>query len=215
LYDSDGKFLVVCGEVKLPSASVEELAVSTERESQIGRYLAQTKAVLITNVRGYALVTVRSDWKGSGPVPPEARRIEHVVELAPSVAELKQRRPIPSQALIAFAELIETAATRYAPIAEHESLARIMARQARHAKADLPPKFTHAVQGLLDDFVKALGVTFIGPDGEEFLRSSLIQTAFYSLFAGWALWWQGPRKKPFRWEDLGDYLKIPFLGRLF
>lgn len=31
---------------------------------------------------------------------------------------------------------------------------------------------------------------------------SLIQTAFYGLFAGWALWWQGDRKKPFKWEDL-------------
>jgi hypothetical protein len=215
LYDSDGKFLVVCGEVKLPAASLEDLAVSTERKNQIGRYLAQTRAVLITNVRAFALVTVKPDWKGSGPVPPEARRIEHVVELAASVTDLKQRRAISPEALLAFAELIETAATRYAPIAEPESLARIMARQARHAKADLPPKFTHAVQGLLDDFGKALGVNFVGPDGEEFFRSSLIQTAFYGLFAGWALWWQGPRKKAFRWEDLGDYLKIPFLGSLF
>jgi hypothetical protein len=90
-----------------------------------------------------------------------------------------------------------------------------MARQARRAKADLPEKFTYAVQGLLDDFGKALGVTFVGPEGEEFFRSSLIQTALYGLFAGWALWWQGTRTKPFKWEDLADYLKIPFLASLF
>ena len=58
-------------------------------------------------------------------------------------------------------------------------------------------------------------MTFVGPEGEEFFRSSLIQTAFYGLFAGWALWWQGDRKKPFKWEDLADYLKIPFLASLF
>ena len=111
--------------------------------------------------------------------------------------------------------LVETAVTRYAPIAEPESLARILARQAKHAKADLPAKFTRAVQGLLDDFSDALGVTFEGPEGEEFLRSSLIQTAFYGLFAGWALWWQGEGDRPFRWEDLAEYLKIPFLAGLF
>jgi len=215
LYDADGEFLVVCGEVKLPTTELDQLAISTENKDQIGRYLAATRAVVISNVRAFALVTVSRKWKSDGPVPPEARRIEQVVELWPSVSALKQRKPIDNVALEAFAELIETAVTRFAPIAEPESLARIMARQARRAKADLPEKFTNAVQGLLDDFGKALGVTFVGPEGEEFFRSSLIQTAFYGLFAGWALWWQGDRSKPFRWEDLADYLKIPFLASLF
>jgi hypothetical protein len=215
LYDSDGKFLVVCGEVKLPSAELDQLAMSTENKDQIGRYLASTRAVLISNVRAFALVTVSPKWKGDGPVPPEARRIEQLAELWPSVSALKAGQSVDSAALERFADLIETAVTRFAPIAEPESLARILARQARRAKADLPEKFTHAVQGLLDDFGKALGVNFVGPEGEEFFRSSLIQTAFYGLFAGWALWWQGDRNKPFAWEDLSQYLKIPFLGSLF
>lgn len=215
LYDADGEFLVVCGEVKLPLVELNELAISTENKDQIGRYLAATRAVLICNIRAFGLVTINPKWKGEGPVPPEARRIEQVVELWPSAAALKQQRPIEPPALIAFAELIETAVTRYAPIAEPQSLARILARQARRAKQALPDKFTNAVQGLLDDFGKALGVTFVGPEGEEFCRSSLIQTAFYGLFAGWALWCQGDRRKPFAWEDLADYLKIPFLGSLF
>jgi hypothetical protein len=215
LYDADGEFLVVCGEVKLPDADLQKLALSTANQDQIGRYLATTRAALISNVRSFALVTVNPAWKGSGRVPPDSRRIEHVVELWPSVAALKQPGPLDPARLDAFVELIETAATRFAPIADPQSLARIMARQARRAKADLPDKFTHAVQGLLDDFGKALGVTFVGPEGEEFLRSSLIQTAFYGLFAGWALWSQGKRTKEFEWEDLADYLKIPFLGSLF
>jgi Type ISP C-terminal specificity domain/N-6 DNA Methylase len=215
LYDSGGKFLVVCGEVKLPSREIREIALSTDGKDQIGRYLAATRAVLLCNVRGFALLTVKADWNGSGPVPPEARRIEHTVELWPSVGALKGTKAIAPESLEEFVELVETAVTRYAPIAEPESLARILARQARNAKADLPEKFTNAVQGLLDDFGKALGVTFVGQEGEEFFRSSLIQTAFYGLFAGWALWWQGARAKAFRWEDLSDYLKIPFLGSLF
>jgi len=215
LYDSGGKFLVVCGEVKLPGGDIEDLGFSTERKDQIGRYLAATRAVVLCNVRAFALLTAKPDWKDDGPVPSEARRIEQIVELWPSLTALKQKKEISTESLEAFAELVETAVTRYAPIAEPESLARILARQARHAKSDLPEKFTHAVQGLLDDFGKALGVTFVGHEGEEFFRSSLIQTAFYGLFAGWALWWQGNRTKAFRWEDLAEYLKIPFLGSLF
>ena len=215
LYDARGAFLVLCGEVKLPDTKLEELAMSTDRNDQIGRYLGSTQAVLLSNVWAYGLLTVKPGWDGSGPVPPKARRMEQVVDLWPSIAALEQKKPIDATTLAAFAELVETAVTRYAPIAEPELLARIIARQARRAKADLPTKFTHAVQGLLDDFSKALGVTFEGPEGEEFLRSSLIQTAFYGLFAGWALWWQSDRKRPFRWEDLADYLKIPFLGGLF
>ena len=215
LYDARGAFLVICGEVKPPETELSDLAVSVDRNDQIGRYLAATRAVLICNVRAFGLLTVKADWDGDGPVPPEARSVEAVVELWSSLATLKQRKPTDGASLSALAELVETAVTRYAPIAEPESLARILAHQARRAKADLPATFTHAVQGLLDDFSKALGVTFEGPEGEEFLRSSLIQTAFYGLFAGWALWWQGGRKRPFRWEDLADYLKIPFLGSLF
>lgn len=215
LYDADGEFLVVCGEVKLPTIELDQLAHSTDNNDQIGRYLAATRAVLICNVRAFGLVTVGPNWNGTGPVPPQFRRIEHVVELWPSLSALKQKKPIETAALSALAELIETAVTRFAPIAEPESLARILARQAKRAKADLPEKFTHAVQGLLDDFGRALGVTFVGSEGEEFFRSSLIQTAFYGLFAGWALWSQSDRKKAFAWEDLAEYLKIPFLGSLF
>jgi hypothetical protein len=215
LYDSGGQFLVLCGEVKLPAIELEQLARSVENKDQIGRYLAATRVVLISNVRAFGLVTVSPKWEGDGPVPPEARRMEQVVELWHSVSALKSGKAVEPAALESFAELIETAVTRFAPIAEPESLARILARQARRAKADLPDKFTHAVQGLLDDFGKALGVTFVGPEGEEFFRSSLIQTAFYGLFAGWALWAQGERSTPFAWEHLAEYLKIPFLGSLF
>ena len=43
----------------------------------------------------------------------------------------------------------------------------------------------------------------------------MIQTVFYGLFAGWTLWVRAQAKKKFHWQDLGDYLKIPFLGELF
>ena len=75
LYDAGGQFLVVCGEVKLPDTELEELAMSTDRNDQIGRYLASTRAVLLSNVRAFGLLTVKPDWDGSGPVPPRRRGV--------------------------------------------------------------------------------------------------------------------------------------------
>lgn len=216
LYDGDGEYLVVAAEVKLPSAEVKDIAFSEERNDQIGRYLVKTGVVLIANVRGFGLLTVRQGAaRDGGRIRPADRVLEHVIELWPSISAMEQRRAISREAIEELYLLVETAVTRYAPIAEPESLAKILARQARRAKAQLPGEFTQAVRGLADDFGKALGVTFEGEEGEEFFRSSLIQTVFYGLFAGWTLWLRSKSKNPFRWEDLAEHLQIPFLAELY
>jgi type ISP restriction-modification system protein/N-6 DNA methylase len=216
LYDGNGDFIVVCGEVKLPSVEIADLANSTERNDQIGRYLAQTGVVLLTNVRAFGLLTVkRGASRTATRISPADRVLELVVELWPSSSALQKGKAIPDTAIEELFLLLETAVTRYAPIAEPESLAKILARQAKRAKAQLPAQFTQAVRGLADDFGKALGVSFEGEDGEEFFRSSLIQTVFYGLFAGWTLWLKSKARSPFRWENLSEHLKIPFLAELY
>ena len=215
LYDGAGDFIVVAGEVKLPDADLLDLARSTARNDQVGRYLSVTRAVIVSNVRGFALVTAQPGWARRGPVPPDARRIELAVEFWPSAMSLRRADAVTNDAFEQLCDLVETAATRYAPIAEPASLARILARQARLAKAALPREFSHAVTPLLEDFSAALGITFTNDEGEEFFRSSLIQTAFYALFAGWVLWSFEKRNNAFRWENVGDYLKIRFLAQLF
>ncbi len=215
LYDGEGDFLVVCGEVKLPAQEIKDLAFSEERNDQIGRYLAQTGVVLLSNIRGFGLLTIRRGGLRGVTIPPADRQLEHVVEIWPSTSAMAQGRRIPESTIEELYLLLETAVTRYAPIAEPESLAKILARQAKRAKAQLPQEFTQAVRGLADDFGKALGVTFEGEEGEEFFRSSLIQTVFYGLFAGWTLWLRSGSKEPFRWENLSDHLKIPFLAELY
>lgn len=214
LYDGAGEFPVVLGEVKLPSAELEDMAVSTERDDQVGRYLRRTGVVLLTNLRGFALL-VGGDVRGDGPVPPQERRVLDTVELWPSSSALKKGAAVAPEAAEALADLLERAVTEFAAIAEPESLARILARQARRAKQDLPREFSRAVRPLLDDFGKALGIHFEGEDGEEFVRSSLIQTVFYGLFASWTLWHRAGAKGPFAWHDLSRWLQIPFLGALF
>jgi hypothetical protein len=215
LYDGPGDFILVCGEVKLPEESLAELAASTERNNQIGRYLASTRVVILCNVHGFGLLTVDPAFTGTGPVPPESRRLEQTVEVWPSAADLRRGKPADADRAEELAELVEIAVTRYAPIAEPETLARILARQARRAKAGLPGEFSQAVRGLMDDFGAALGITFEGEEGEEFFRSSLVQTVYYGLFAGWILWARSRGGDEFRWRDLAEHLRIPFLGELF
>lgn len=215
LYDGAGDFILVCGEVKLPNADLAELGMSTDRTDQIGRYLARTRVVLLCNIRGFGLLTVDPAFTDPGPVPVAARRLEQVVEMWPSTTELRRGRPVTAEKIEELANLVELAVTRYAPIAEPETLARILARQAKRAKASLPVEFSQAIRGLADDFGTALGITFEGEEGEEFFRSSLVQTVYYGLFAGWLLWARSQDREEFRWRDLAEHLRIPFLGELF
>lgn len=214
LYDASGDFALVCIEAKTPKDEIEEIALGTGQNDQVGRYLAQTHAVIVTNVRSFALVTA-PDWKGEGAVPPEVRRIAATIELWPSTNALKSGSTPPADVLASLTDLLEEAVTAFAPLADPESLARVLARGARRAKAAMPADFTDAVSGLQNDFGEALGITFEGEEGEEFFRSSLVQTLFYGVFAGWTLWWKGDRSRPFDWREVPDYLRIPFLGELF
>ncbi len=216
IYDGAGDSLAVAGEVKLPGTSLPELARSTERNDQLGRYLAQTGVVLISNVHEFGVVAVRSGAirEAKRSVPPADRELLEVVPLWTSAQAFQDGRPMHKDRVQALADLLERAVTGFAPIAEPETLARVLALQARRAKADLPDRFD-AVQGLLDDYGVALGINFEGEEGLEFFRSSLIQTAYYGLFAGWTLWQREHDGTKFEWERLDRYLKIPFLGKLF
>jgi len=215
LYDQ-GDFAAVLAEVKRPDAKLAAIAFSTDQSDQVGRYLSRTGVVLVTNVRAVGLLACKPGYQRQPnvPVPPEQRALLQEVELWPSVEALEKGRPVPTDAIHELGELLERAVTEFAPIADPESLARILARQARRAKADLPDRF-EAVRTLLEDYQTALGLSFTTAEGEEFFRSSLIQTAYYGLFAGWTLWHRANDGTDFEWERMDRYLRIPFLGKLF
>jgi hypothetical protein len=215
IYDENGDYVVVSCEVKTSAPEIEGLARSEERNDQIGRYLGLTRVVLLCNVRSFGLLTLLPDTSTGAPVPPAKRLLEQVVNLWPSAEAIERGDIVPATAFAELTELLETALTRFAVLGSPESLAKVLARQARQAKHQLPAEFTRAVSGLAEDFRDALGVSFEGKDGEEFFRSSLIQTVFYGLFAGWTLWVKAGAKREFRWEELTEHLKIPFLGELF
>src|SRR6266436_2442370 len=76
-------FVGVYGEVKRADTTLVDLAVSTEQNDQIGRYLSQTGVVLLCNVRGVGLLTCdpKFEREAGKPVPPKKRVLEKTVDL--------------------------------------------------------------------------------------------------------------------------------------
>jgi len=211
-------FVGVYGEVKPPDTTLEDLAVSTEQKDQIGRYLAQTGVVLLCNVRGFGLLTCdRSLITDAGtPVPPSKRVLEKTVDLWSAVTGSGAKAKIDPTALEALISIVTRAVTDLAQIGSPDKLAKILARQARDAKAALPEDLK-PVKPLLDDYRQALGLAFDIDDekGARFFRSSLVQSVFYALFAAWILWdREAGADEAFEVEDAHRYLPIRFLDAL-
>ena len=211
-------FVGVFGEAKKPDLSVEEIAVSIERENQIGRYLARTGVVLITNVRSFGLLACVPSFERSPdvPVPPDKRELIGTVDLWAHATGKGKNTRVDAGIVAEFAGLVVRSVTDFARIADPIDLAKILARQARDAKKDLPADL-RPVEPLLADYRLALGLSFEIDDekGDRFFRSSLIQTVFYSLFAAWVLWTRTKDKETFDLEKAQAFLRIPFLEQLF
>ena len=214
----DKLFVGVFGEVKRATVSLEELAASTEQKDQIGRYLAQTGVVLLCNVRGFALLACEAGYERpkTGTVPPDKRALIKTVDLWSATSGAGPHTKIDEAAIADLIEIVDRAATDFAPLAEPADLAKVLARQARDAKDALPSDLK-PVKPLLDDYRQALGLSFNIDDekGDRFFRSSLVQTAFYSLFAAWVLWDKAAdATERFEIDDAHKYLPIPFLDAL-
>jgi hypothetical protein len=215
----DADFIGVYGEVKLPGVTLEDMALSTDRNDQIGRYLSAAGVVLLVNIRGVGLLTVRPGTpRQSGvPVPPEGRDLIAQVDLWSATGGGAAPR-VDDQAVRELSEIVDRAVTDFARLAEPAALAKVLARQARDAK-DALPEDLQSIGALLDDFGQALGLSFEldDPKGDRFFRGSLIQTAFYSLFAAWILWERdtGRAPGPFSINEAERHLHIPFLQELF
>lgn len=209
----------VYGEVKLPHVSLEDMAYSTSQNDQIGRYLSASGVVLLCNVRGFGLLVRKESApvEAGEPVPPEHRDLIQVVDLWSGVSGEGAKSRADEGALEQFAELLARTVTDYAALSKPADLAKVLAREARDAKDELPENLA-PISALLDDFALALGLSFEvdDPKGDRFLRSSLVQTAFYSLFAAWVLWDRdAPPDADFSLTEAEDHLSIPFLQELF
>ena len=213
-----GLFVGVFGEVKKPDETLEDIAASTEGNDQIGRYLSRTGVVLVNNVRGFGLLACAPGYarEHGTPVPPDQRDLIATVDLWSNASGKGAKLHVDPQARADLVALVTRSVTDFAPIADPADLAKVLARQARDAKDALPDDLK-PVALLLDDYRNALGLSFNTEDekGDRFFRSSLIQTAFYSLFAAWILWNRTEDTEPFDLERAQAHLRIPFLEQLF
>ena len=211
-------FVGVYGEVKLPGQSLDELAISVERNNQIGRYLAHTGVVLLCNIRSFGLLTCEPGYvrEPQTPVPPAKRVLEKTVDLWAALGGTPAHPKADPQAIADICAIVGRAVTDLARIADPADLAMILARQARDAK-DALPEDLKPLKPLLDDYRQALGLAFdVGDDkGVRFFRSSLVQSVFYALFAAWILWDKEANDgASFELDDAHQYLPIPFLDAL-
>jgi len=208
----EGQIVAVYGEIKLTNEDLQTLSASLDRDDQIGRYLARTGVVLICNIREIGLLLCRPGVNRGkfDRISPEDRELVRVVSLWTQNAQSSR------DAGNALIELIESALLDNAPIGDPATLARILALQAKAAKSELPHDL-RGLETLLEDYRDALGLSFNLDDneGRDFFRSTLVQTAFYGLFAAWALWQRESDTTEFSWERINRYLRIPFLAGLF
>jgi hypothetical protein len=211
-------FVGVYGEVKRENVALEDLAISTDQNDQIGRYLSRTGVVLLSNIRGFGLLACRAGYERNLeiPVAPADRELLKTVDIWSAVSGSVAHSTLDQSAINDLIEIVDRSVTNFAPIADPADLAKILARQARNAKSDLPDDLK-PVAPLLDDYRQALGLSFDVADdrGDRFFRSSLVQTLFYSLFAAWILWDRtATPDAPFDADDAHNYLRIPFLNAL-
>jgi hypothetical protein len=113
-------FVGVFGEVKKPDVTLQEIAASTERDDQIGRYLTRTGVALVTNVRSFGLLACApSHIRTPGTaVPPEHRELIGSVDLWANASGKGAKLNIDETAVEELIALITRSITDFAPIAD-------------------------------------------------------------------------------------------------
>ncbi|MCS3937245.1 hypothetical protein GGP80_003255 [Salinibacter ruber] len=195
-------------EVKAPAEGLDDL----QESDQVEKYLEEYGICLITNYRAFRLLG------GDGPTGPDVLEDFELAESEEAFWELThQAGSIPSGLEGRFEGFLKRVLTRNAPLRQPEDVAALLASYARGARLRLEDASLEDLGLLRDSFEESLGVEFRGNRGEEFFRSTIIQTLFYGLFSAWVLWHrEAPgREDEFDWHEATDYLGVPVLERLF
>lgn len=199
------------GVVEVKAVADDTLFKSTP--AQLTKYFDAYGLVLVTNLRAFQLVGAGPDGK---PTRLEAFKL---AEKAGDFWSLVQDPTEAAKAIgPAFVEYLRRAMTQNVALIHPKDVAWFLASYARDALArveaagDLPALKT--VRSALED---ALGITFEGPKGDHFFRSTLVQTLFYGLFSAWGIWARATPRTParFDWHSAAWTLHVPFVAALF
>jgi hypothetical protein len=196
-------------EVKSTKEEISDIVKS----QQVKDYLTHYGQVLVTNYRDFLLLQ-----RG-----PDGDVIElESFRLAENEAAFWAASSHPHKTAVAlgdrFVEYLKRILLYAAPLNNPRDVAFFLASYARDARArvetagDLPA--LTAVRTALEE---ALGMKFEAEKGEQFFRSTLVQTLFYGVFSAWVLW---HKEKPlrtdrFEWKDAAWTLHVPMIKVLF
>ena len=196
-------------EAKSPAEDVRTVAAG----EQVKRYVAEYGLVLVTNYRDFLLLGC--DVQGR-PLPME----RYTLALSEAAFWTAAAHPQKTAAEhgVQLTEYLKRVMLASAPLATPKDVAWFLASYARQAKArveaidDLP-----ALAAVRKGLEEALGMEFVGPQGEHFFRSTLVQTIFYGVFSAWVLWHRErpDRSDAFNWHEAQWSLRVPFIRTLY
>ena len=101
-----------------------------------------------------------------------------------------------------------------APLVKAEDIAWFLASYAKDGLATLNEKDASSLKPLRDALETALGLKFVGEEGDHFFKSTLIQTLFYGVFAAWVVHAK-KETSVFDWKAAGYLLTVPMVKALF
>jgi len=199
-----------CIEVKSPG----EDALTVANGEQVRRYLNRYRQVLVTNYRDFILVALNRDGN---------LEIRERFTLAANEADFwklaAQSGAVANELNERFIEYLKRVMLHAAPIALPKDVAWFLASYARDAKARIENSNLPALATVRSALEEALGLKFEGEKGDNFFRSTLVQTLFYGVFSSWVLWSKNNpptnRAARFNWHEAAWSLHVPMIKALF
>jgi hypothetical protein len=184
------------------------------RSKQVARYVSKYSQVLVTSFRSFLVVAL--DENGN-TVEMEAYHLAESEQAFWEQLEFPQK--LIKEHEERFTEYLKRVMLQPAIINTPEDVAWFLASYARDAKSRIELSDLHALQPIREALEEALGVKFEGKKGEQFFRSSFVQTLFYGIFAAWVLWSKkqgnSERQERFNWHEAVWYLHVPMIRALF
>lgn len=195
-------------EIKPPSDDADE----TAKGEQVGKYLTKYGLVLVTNFRQFILlrrVGTQIEQLETFTLATSAKAFWKAVQDPQALSE-KFGTP--------FAEFLTRVLLHAAPLSKPKEVAWFLASYARDAKARIETAPLPGLTTIREAMEQALGLKFEGAKGEQFFRSSLVQTLFYGVFSAWVLWSKRLTTKKterFNWHEAAWSLHVPAIKTLF
>ncbi len=195
------------GAIEAKKAAVELATLAAS--SQVAGYVQDHGIVLVTNLRQFAVVDAHGVRERFSLADTEDAFWTQVVAHPQGSAE-RMGKPM--------AEFLARACLHDAPLTNPKDVAWFLASYARDAldrverRKELP-----ALAAVRIALEQSLGMTFTGPDGEHFFRSTLVQTLFYGVFSAWVKWCEDapPITAAFDWHAAAWTLHVPFIQSLY